>query len=525
MLGKEAWRLSKTTVASIDESRSESLPLEAQELRGPALRRTLGLITVAWLFGSVWANSVAGTPFTSFAKSLNASKFQFGVLSALPFLASLLSLPASLLIEATGKRKKIFLWSLYFQRAMWFPIAVVPLWLVSHYGMQADGPAMILFLWLVFIMYAGNAIGGPAWVSWMADIVPERRRSKYFARRRQWGIVPAIPAALLAGYLLDHYGAGHGPLVMMRWCAIVFVGAAVCGLIDIHLFQYVPDIPTAPKKGQGMLGAWREPLRNRRFIWFAGFVATLTFAVSFMGQFVTLYILEQLGQDGKGGGGSAGVNRITQMMVIVAPGLAQLLLFSVWGKAADRMGKRPLLVLAGLGLVPVALGWCFVTRNNIWLGYVLSAAGAALWAGVEVANLNLVLEWSGSPDEENGGGGAGYMAINSVIINVAGCLGGLASGVIAQWLQNSNFRWETGLKTFTFYDVLFALSALLRLISVVVFLPHIHEPQAKPTREALLFMTANIYNNLFNAVLQPLRMMGFNKKETYVEAGARDRRE
>ena len=46
----------------------------------------------------------------------------------------------------------------------------------------------------------------------------------------------------------------------------------------------------------------------------------------------------------------------------------------------------PVLILAGLGLVPVGLGWCFVTRQHIWFGYVLSALGAALWAGVEVAN-------------------------------------------------------------------------------------------------------------------------------------------
>src|SRR6185436_5665550 len=117
----------------------------------------------------------------------------------------------------------------------------------------------------------------------------------------------------------------------------------------------------------------------------------------------------------------------TQMMLITAPALAQLLVFGAWGRAADRMGKRPVLILAGLGLVPVGLGWCFVTRGQIWLGYVLSAMGAALWAGVEVANLNLVLEMAGSEEE---GRGTGYVAVNSVIVNVAGCLGGLAAGLI-----------------------------------------------------------------------------------------------
>jgi hypothetical protein len=108
------------------------------------------------------------------------------------------------------------------------------------------------------------------------------------------------------------------------------------------------------------------------------------------------------------------------------------------------------------------------------------------------------------------GGGTSYVAVNNIITNIAGCLGGLAAGVIAQSMRN----WEMTLsflplKTFTYFDILFALSALLRLAAAVIFLPHMHEPEARPTHEALRFMTSNIYNNLFNAVLLPLRAVGF----------------
>lgn len=479
-------------------------------MRGDVMRRSMTLTTVAWLFGSVWATAVAGTPLTNFAKALHASEFQFGILAALPFIASLLSLPASLLTEATGQRKRIFHWGLYFQRFMWLPIALVPLWVVRVYGRDVSPIAMVMFLTLVFVMHCGQAVGGPAWVSWMADIVPGRSRGKYFARRRQWGIMTAVPTALLVGWLLDQKTNGVGDEEMMWWCGLVFIVAAVFGAMDIGTFHWVPEIPKPPQRGLHVFAAMKKPLRDRNFLWFGGFVATLTFAVSFMGQFVTLYVIEQA----LAGGGkeSASVNTITQLMVLIAPALAQLLVFSVWGKAVDRMGKRPLLIIAGLGLVPVGLGWCFVTKELIWLGYVLSALGAALWAGVEVANLNLVLEMSGSDTEDGGGGGTGYVAINSVIINVAGCMGGLASGLIAQHLKNIDWQWVTAYKTFTFYDVLFALSAALRLVAVVVFVPHIREAGARPTYEAFRFMSANIYNNVFSAVLQPVRLLGLKDK-------------
>ena len=78
-------------------------------------RRSFELIALGWLFGSVWSTATAGSPTTIFLKELGASPFQFGVLAALPFIASLLSLPARLLTERTGERKKIILYGLFWQ--------------------------------------------------------------------------------------------------------------------------------------------------------------------------------------------------------------------------------------------------------------------------------------------------------------------------------------------------------------------------------------------------------------------------
>ncbi len=480
----------------------DRLPLEMYKpglvdaLSGPALRRAIGFITVSWMFGSVWLTAVSGAPLTLFAKGLGASKFEFGLLSALPFIASLASMPASWWTERTGARKRMFLSGLYTQRVLWFPIALVPVWIVFRYGHEHAPVAMGAFLLLVFFMHVAGNVGGPGWVSWMADIVPERLRGKYFSRRRQYGILSAIPAAVFAGWFLDRLAGTGDSNDVLRWCAILFMCAAVFGIVDIAMFHFVPEIRKAPQPAVPMLAVLRRPLRDRQFLWFGGFIATLTFAVSFMGQFVTLYCIERVGVTNTG----------TQMMLLVAPMVAQLLILPVWGHAADRMGKKPVLIIGALGLVPVGLGWCLMTSGTVWLGYLLSAVGAAFWTAVEVANLNLVLEFSGSEEGGERPGGSGYVAVNSVIINVAGCLGGLSSGILAQSL--AGWKYDTGLALIpqlTFYEILFAISAVLRLAAVVIFLPHIQEHGASTTREALRFMSANIYNNLFNAILQPIR--------------------
>lgn len=489
---------------------TEELPLEAQpepvtEVRGPALRRGLRLVTAAWLFGSVWMYATAGTPFTLFATQLGASEFHFGLLTSMPYLAALLTLPASFLIEATGARRKVFLSGLYPQRLVWFAIALLPIWMLTAYGAAARPHAMNLFLLLMFFMYASGAVGGCSWQSWMADLVPERRRGKYFARRRQIGIIASILPVWLLSWYLDHYAVG-GSIQVLWCCALIFIVAAFFGLADITIFAFVPDIPKKPRRGSGLLKAMRKPLHDRRFLWFVGFVATITFAVSFMGQFATKYILEEVGV------GNKSINQLAQMMLIIVPIVAQLLFFGFFGRATDLMGKKPMLAIAGLGLTPVAIGWVFITPQTIWLGFVLASAGAVLWCGVEMAQLNLVLETSGSGDQKDGNGGSSaYVAVFSIVISIAGFIGGIASGGIAQFMQNRHMQWDVGFKTLKYYDVLFLLSAGLRFLAVVIFVPHIKEQGARRTREAFRFMASNIYNNLFSMVQQPLRLFGLRR--------------
>lgn len=485
------------------ENQETAGKLGPHELRGPELRRVLRLVTLGWFFGAIWAAATAGTPLTNYARALGASPFQFGLLAAMPYLGTLMNLPAALLIEATGRRKLIFLTGLYCQRLLWVPLALVPMWI---WRSQGNGTwAVPVFMTMFFVQYASWAIGGPAWQGWMSDIVPPGVRGTYFSRRRQWGLGSAMMGALAAGWVLDRYASGGGPDRMLTWCAVIFIVAAVFGNLDIVMFHWVPEVHSPPKRGDDLLRAWGEPLHNKSFMCFVGFMATVTCGISFMGQFTTLFVLTRLA------GTTSGGNTSTQLMLIVTPALAQLVMSSVWGRAADKYGKRPLLVLAGLGIVPLAVCWLFVTRETIWLGYLLSALGGALWAGIDVANFNIILEFAGTSSKTNKGGSA-YVGVSSVMSSLAGCCGGLAAGAIAGHL--GDLHWQTTLfGEITYFHVLFALSSFLRLAAVAVFLPFLHEPAARPAAEALRYMTSNIYNNLTSAALQPLRLIGFGARD------------
>lgn len=482
-------------VASVENPQGASFVSPSRGDPRATLRRSLELVTWAWVFGAAWQAITTGTPLTVFAQGLHASPLQFGILTALPFLASLASLPASLFIDGTGRRKGIFLIGLYLQRFMWIPIALVPLWILFRRGPGSAPLAMLVFLSLTFIMHCGQGIGGPAWISWMADIVPTRICGKYFSRRRQWAMITAIPTALAAGIFLDR---AHSERAQLNWCAILFLSAAVIGAADITMFLFLGEKPRSPQAPAILMHSFARPLRDKRFLLFAAFVGALMFALNLTGQFTNLYLLDVVKADNVG----------VQVMLFVAPMIAQLLVLPVWGAAADRVGIRPLLTLAALGLVPVGLGWCFLSPADKWLGYLLTGLGAALWTGVEVANFNFVIEFANG-DQTAGGS---YIAVNMVIINIAGCMGGLSAGVLAQLLNAWHWQPMAGVRAASFYDVLFVGSSALRVLAVLAFFPFLHEPTAHSVKDAARFMLGSAGSGVASASRWTMELLNFNDR-------------
>lgn len=97
------------------------------------------------------------------------------------------------------------------------------------------------------------------------------------------------------------------------------------------------------------------------------------------------------------------------------------------------------------------------------------------------------------------------MAVNTVIVNVAGCLGGPVAGLIAQGWKDWSWTPLAGAKTLTYDDVLFALSGTLRFVAVAVFLPFIHEPTARSAMQALQFILAAARGALCDWLVHPAR--------------------
>lgn len=456
--------------------------LDARE-RELSLRRSLRLVTVAWMFGSAWMYITTGAVMTRYAKALHMGQFGFGLLAALPFAGALVQLPASYFVEKYGGRKRLFLIAGLAHRAAWILVASVP-WIFpeAHWW------------WMLLVTMGMSTIlanmMSPAWITWMADLVPGRLRGRYFSARGQYGRFVGVVTTMVTALVLDR-AIGGDAHVLRKLISIALCVASVCGMFDIGMLKWVPAAQRRQRDPDVKFGELlKQPLRDRNFRLFLGFNATLTFGIGYVGQFIWLYLFDVVGMS----------NLQANTMLVALPLVMSMLSFPIWGRLVDRLGCKPVLVIAGVLIVHGGASWIFVTRESWWLGYLGSMSATAAWPGVELASLNMLLEMSGS--RERGRLGSAYVAVNSLVVALAGVASGLFGGAVAEAMAD----WHGSFLGYplTYHGVLLLLSAALRA-AALLWLIKMVEPQAYTTRAALRFMTTNIYSNVQQAVFSPAR--------------------
>lgn len=456
------------------------------------IRTSLRLVTTAWVFGSVWMHITTGATMTRYARSLDMSEFGFGLLAAIPFAGAILQLPASYLLEKYGHRKRLFLITGLIHRAMWLAIAAIP-WVL---------PGATWWWALLLVLSISTALAnfsGPAWLTWMADLVPPRIRGRYFSRRGQYGRLVGALATVAIGWTLD---AATGRDVLNKSLSIALAVAALCGMADILFHKTVPPVQRSRVQHVSFRELIGRPLRDRDFRKFLAFNFTLTFAIGYVGQFIWLYLFDVVEM----------TNLQANVMLIAVPLIASMLTFPIWGRLVDRLGCRPVLLIAGIFIVHGGASWVFVTKESWWLGYLGALLASMAWPGVELANLNMLLRISQARDDLHGHHGSSFIAMHSLVVAVGGTCSGLFGGAVAQALEDwrgSFFDWPL-----TYHGLLLLISAAMRAVSLV-WLIGMHEPRAYTTRAALRYMATNIYSNVQQAALIPVRAIGRFGRLTY----------
>jgi len=463
-----------------------SIPAEKE-----AIRTSLKASTWDGMFATIFSNAVGGVLLSNFLVELHASPTQIGMLASIPMVANLIQPVGAWLGDRSTSRHWYCFWVYAPSRLLWF--LLVGAIAAAEWGKVNHETLIWLTLTIVCISHFVGALGSASWLSWLATLVPRRLRGRYFGIRNSASSLTNLLSVPLLGWFVSSWGGGS----FQGYGLVVFLGM-IAGLISLG-FQFLmvdvnPQIQQqeantvisqleseAAKRplievSQPEASASSETpvelamitpeahasvtafLRDRNFLCFLLYFGVWMFAVNLSAPFFNLYLLDNLHID---------LRWVTIYNSLQAG--ANLIMLVIWGRLADRIGNRSLLLGIGVLVALTPLLWIGTGPNewSLWVLFpLLHILAGSTWAGIDLCNNNLQLGVAPVRNQAN------YFAIAAAVSGVSGALGTTAGGLLVEY---ANYGGIPGL---------FALSGVLRFLALLPLI-FVHERRGQSFRQLM----------------------------------------
>ncbi len=194
---------------------------------------------------------------------------------------------------------------------------------------------------------------GPAWFSWIGDIVDEGYRGKWFAKRNFILGFVGVAFTIIAAFFLDFFKK-QGRI--MFGFIILFFMAMIARLICVYYFKKTYEPKLKLEKGYYFsFFQFVKKAPSNNFGRFAIFRALMDFAVAIASPFFTVYMLRNLG-----------FSYVTFMSVALSQTLFGLLIMKQWGKFADKYGNYEVIKLTII-LISIFPALWLISNSPIFL--------------------------------------------------------------------------------------------------------------------------------------------------------------
>jgi MFS family permease len=416
------------------------------------IRTSLKALTTEAAFATVFSSIIGGALLSNFLLELGASAVEIGMLASIPQLTNLLQPLGAYLGDRIKSRNWYSLLIFGTSRLLW--LMIVPgIWLVSSSHHMAGHQLVLLTLFIIWVTNILEALGRASFFSWMAVLVPSRLRGRYFGLRNSVVNLTNLIAVPLLGLVVSFWPGGS----LQGFGAVLVVGI-VLGIISLGFHFLMTDVnpklvhaadsDTDHGSPRGTVFSFLKDANFLRFLLYSGL---WSFAVNVSAPFFNLYLLGELNLD---------VSVVTLYGSLGAG--ANLLMLMFWGRLADRIGNRPLMLVVGILVALTPLLWLEAGTAPIflWVWFpLLHILGGATWAAIDLCSGNLMMAVTPLRNQSI------YFAIAAAVPGITGAMGITVGGFVAT-VTNLG-----GLPT------VFALSALLRLFALLP-LVFVHEQRS-----------------------------------------------
>lgn len=323
-------------------------------------------------FNAVSFQIVLGPPVILYAKSLGASSLVLGTIAALtPLLTTMQLVAAQFLHRSSYKRFVLAGWSARsFFTAV---IATLPLWPGLDPAWRL---AMLLMALVAFNFLRGLA--SAAWLPWMAALVPEEVRGRFFSRDQAFMQVGCLASLLVAAWVMA------GTAEAGEYSAVFGIGLAAA-LASLCFLHRIPDaISPEERQESGQAVPWMAMLRYAPFARLLLFTTVYMTVIGGFGVFTVEYLaVRQKLAEGT-------------IFLLSSVSFAGALAGLAWvGPRLDAMGSKPWLRRAVLLLAVVIGLWALLAAEILpgWAGLVamLNFAGGLAGAVFAASNTRIIL--------------------------------------------------------------------------------------------------------------------------------------
>jgi len=292
-------------------------------------------------------------------------------------------------------------------------------------------------LFLAAALYWGFGMAtGPAWNTWVTQIVPRPIRSRFFAARSRWSQV-AVLAGLLSGGLALQAGTGsERPLaIFAALFGTALLARAVSSRFLASQSEPAAAAPGALRLSPGAFWAtFRDPAHGRLLI----YLIWVQMAVQISAPYFTPFML-----------GPLKLSYAEYAVLIGIPFIARIVALPALGSLAHRSGSRRVLWIGSLGIVPLPSLW-LVSQHFAWLLVVQVASGIA-WGAYELATLLVFFDHIDERERTS------VLSMFNLAAAVAVVLGAGCGSLLFRWLGPE----------LPGYAVLFVVSSGLRIAGLV----------------------------------------------------------
>ncbi len=387
--------------------------------------------------GTLWAiyEGFNAAFLSAFALALGASNTVIGLISAMPFIATILvQIPGTKLIEYFP-RKKVYVLLSSLSRIMWVLIIIAPYYFKSH-------PLMVVVT-AYFAIRLLEYMTDPAWTTTVADIIPAKERGTILGTRNMFLITGMTLASTLGAIYLDLFpkNTTYGFIPM-------FIVGILFGMMSIVQFARI-NIPEYSDHHHYCI---KEFFTQKTVRAFTAIIFFFNFSYAIASPLFIVYILKDLGLGYKI---YVGTVIISSLMKVVAN--------RHLGKITDRYGDKPVAVLSIIGTAIVPLLYLFVGQKTLWLLVPAQIISGIAWAGADLSMFNLLLDFT--EPKKRAVQVANYSIITAVPLIFAPIIGGILADNIKYFILAG-------------VPFVFFVSAVLRLMSAG-FMMRITEPRVQ----------------------------------------------